>query len=282
MLTCELQASAHQHAKDHFFTYHKWSLDIMRDTAQSMSKESITEARVKQAQAGKKQKKMKEFTLDNKKIKATSELNIAAIESRSDYVDCPASDFELEMGPVTAAIMWGKLTKESEIDAASKNMDRYSILSEKPVIVNWNELVYSAKTPDRPIHYNLVVNFLLSKARDKFTSLLKSTFLTLKSDLLKLLHGSLKPAIDYTIIHDLLQFLSITELELPNNGEKLMDQYMMKISFEHTDKDPEEHADKHKDSEKPDEMEKPGKMEKPDETEKPEEPEPASSSTYSP
>eukprot|EP00727_Mastigamoeba_balamuthi_P001822 m51a1_g11637 hypothetical protein (116) ;mRNA; f:4844-5248 len=49
------------------------------------------------------------------------------------------------MGPVTAAIMWGKLTKESEIDAALKNMDRYSILSEKPVMVNWNELVYSAK-----------------------------------------------------------------------------------------------------------------------------------------
>eukprot|EP00727_Mastigamoeba_balamuthi_P003132 m51a1_g12816 hypothetical protein (223) ;mRNA; f:209-974 len=47
----------------------------------------------------------------------------------SDYIDCPASDFELQMGPVTAAITWGKLTKESEIDAASKNMDRYFILS---------------------------------------------------------------------------------------------------------------------------------------------------------
>eukprot|EP00727_Mastigamoeba_balamuthi_P002374 m51a1_g12133 hypothetical protein (131) ;mRNA; r:663-1109 len=82
VLACGLQASAHQHAKDHFFTYLKWSLDIMRDTALSMSKESIMEARVKQAQAGEKQKKMKESTLDNKKIKATSELNVAAIESK--------------------------------------------------------------------------------------------------------------------------------------------------------------------------------------------------------
>eukprot|EP00727_Mastigamoeba_balamuthi_P003866 m51a1_g13477 hypothetical protein (322) ;mRNA; r:293-1686 len=229
VLARELQASAHRHAEDHFFTYLKWSLDIMRDTALSVSKESITEAGVKQAQSGEKQKKMKESMLDNKKIKATSELNVAAIESKgvnnckkvaliasklmtwkpedvqklfheiskieeidkipsnsyhiyslvkdfisaldsddkeqrsfsktqlrvlknavrfgwlSDYVDCPASDFELAMGPVTAAIMWGKLTKESEINAASKNMDRYSILSEKPVMVNWNELVYPAK-----------------------------------------------------------------------------------------------------------------------------------------
>eukprot|EP00727_Mastigamoeba_balamuthi_P001532 m51a1_g11376 hypothetical protein (122) ;mRNA; f:9048-9467 len=120
--------------------YLKWSLDIMRDTAQSMSKESIMKTGVKQAQAGEKQKKMKKSTLDNKKIKVKSELNIAAIESKgvlfSKYIDCPALDFELEMGPVTAAIMWGKLTKESKINAALKNMDRYSILSEKPVIVN--------------------------------------------------------------------------------------------------------------------------------------------------
>eukprot|EP00727_Mastigamoeba_balamuthi_P013642 m51a1_g8900 hypothetical protein (317) ;mRNA; f:721946-725045 len=303
-----------------------------------MSKESITEARVKQAQAGEKQKKMKESTLDNKKIKVTSELNVAAIESKgvlfskffesqnnckkvvliasklmtwkpedvqklfheiskiegidkipssalemttmwsqraatekltrdqcrqlfqsiqdsyhiyslvkdlisaldsddkeqhsfskmqlrvlknavrsswlSDYVDCPASDFELAMGPVTAAIMWGKLTKESEINAASKNMEKNSILSEKLVMVNWNELVYPAKTPNRHIHYNLVVNFLLSKARDKFTSLLKSTFLVLKSDPLELLHGSSKLTIDYTTVHDLLHFMSIAMLEL--------------------------------------------------------------------
>eukprot|EP00727_Mastigamoeba_balamuthi_P001513 m51a1_g11359 putative zinc finger mynd domain-containing protein 10-like (952) ;mRNA; f:2518-17202 len=427
-----LQASAHRHAEDHFFTYLKWSLDIMRDTALSVSKESITEAGVKQAQSGEKQKKMKESTLDNKKIKATSELNVAAIESKgvlfskffespnnckkvaliasklmtwkpedvqklfheiskiegidkipssalemttlwslsvdnvlrfirraatekltrdqcrqlfqsiqdsyhiyslvkdfisaldsddkeqrsfsktqlrvlknavrsgwlSDYVDCPASDFELQMGPVTAAIMWGKLTKESEINAASKNMEKNSILSEKPVMVNWNELVYPAKvykevslefsrcmdrcctnfflrdcwtqcyglyksfrpnimlvdmsalqspddlrdyipklnplvipliltgehvwdqTPNRHIHYNLVVNFLSSKARDKFTSLLKLTFLALKSDPLELLHGSSKPTIDYTTVHDLLHFMSIAALEL--TGDKPM------------------------------------------------------------
>eukprot|EP00727_Mastigamoeba_balamuthi_P000504 m51a1_g10450 hypothetical protein (590) ;mRNA; r:68130-73401 len=560
-----LQASAHRHAEDHFFTYLKWSLDIMRDTALSVSKESITEAGVKQAQSGEKQKKMKESTLDNKKIKATSELNVAAIESKgvlfskffespnnckkvaliasklmtwkpedvqklfheiskiegidkipssalemttlwslsvdnvlrfirraatekltrdqcrqlfqsiqdsyhiyslvkdfisaldsddkeqrsfsktqlrvlknavrsgwlSDYVDCPASDFELQMGPVTAAIMWGKLTKESEINAASKNMEKNSILSEKPVMVNWNELVYPAKvykevslefsrcmdrcctnfflrdcwtqcyglyksfrpnimlvdmsalqspddlrdyipklnplvipliptgehvwdqTPNRHIHYNLVVNFLSSKARDKFTSLLKSTFLALKSDPLELLHGSSKPTIDYTTVHDLLHFMSIAALEL--TGDKPMHRYLTEISFEHslleigapfglaplrwalrsragdsdkdepaaaaavtddisitkgksssvtkkqkpkastasavisptpqshaeletTDKDPEEHADKNKDSEKPDEPDKPGETEKPDETELPEEPEPASSS----
>eukprot|EP00727_Mastigamoeba_balamuthi_P006067 m51a1_g208 hypothetical protein (141) ;mRNA; f:4494-4970 len=82
MLACGLQASAHWHAEDYFFTYLKWSLDIMRDTAQSMSKKSITKAGVKQAQAGEKQKKMKEFTLDNKKIKVTSELNVAVIESK--------------------------------------------------------------------------------------------------------------------------------------------------------------------------------------------------------
>eukprot|EP00727_Mastigamoeba_balamuthi_P002821 m51a1_g12536 hypothetical protein (172) ;mRNA; f:845-4217 len=82
MLARGLQVSAHRHAEDHFFTYLKWSLDIMRDTALSMSKKSITEAGVKQAQAGEKQKKMKESTLDNKKIKATSELNVAAIESK--------------------------------------------------------------------------------------------------------------------------------------------------------------------------------------------------------
>eukprot|EP00727_Mastigamoeba_balamuthi_P011080 m51a1_g6595 hypothetical protein (819) ;mRNA; f:279679-298066 len=557
-----LQASAHRHAEDHFFTYLKWSLDIMRDTAQSVSKESITKAGVKQTQAGEKQKKMKESTLDNKKIKATSELNVSAIESKgvlfskffesqnnckkvaliasklmtwkpedvqklfheiskiegidkipssalemttlwslsvdnvlrfircaatekltrdqcrqlfqsiqdsyhiyslikdlisaldsddkeqrsfsktqlrvlknavcsswlSDYVDCPASDFELVMGPVTAAIMWGKLTKESEINAASKNMEKNSILSEKPVMVNWNELVYPAKvykevslefsrcmdrcctnfflrdcwtqcyglyksfrpnimlvdmsalqspddlrdyipklnplvipliptgehvwdqTPNRHIHYNLVVNFLSSKARDKFTSLLKSTFLALKSDPLELLHGSSKPTIDYTTVHDLLHFMSIAALEL--TGDKPMHRYLTEISFEHslleigapfglaplrwalrsragdsdkdepaaaaavtddisitkgksssvtkkqkpkastasavisptpqshaeletTDKDPEEHADKNKDSEKPDEPEKPGETEKPDETELPEEPEPA-------
>eukprot|EP00727_Mastigamoeba_balamuthi_P011069 m51a1_g6585 hypothetical protein (410) ;mRNA; f:229671-233951 len=349
-----LQASAHRHAEDHFFTYLKWSLDIMRDTALSVSKESITEAGVKQAQSGEKQKKMKESTLDNKKIKATSELNVAAIESKgvlfskffespnnckkvaliasklmtwkpedvqklfheiskiegidkipssalemttlwslsvdnvlrfirraatekltrdqcrqlfqsiqdsyhiyslvkdfisaldsddkeqrsfsktqlrvlknavrsgwlSDYVDCPASDFELQMGPVTAAIMWGKLTKESEINAASKNMEKNSILSEKPVMVNWNELVYPAKTPNRHIHYNLVINFLLSKARDKFTSLLKSTFLALKSDPLELLHGSSKLTIDYMTVHDLLHFMSIATLEL--TGDKPM------------------------------------------------------------
>eukprot|EP00727_Mastigamoeba_balamuthi_P001533 m51a1_g11377 hypothetical protein (446) ;mRNA; r:16056-41959 len=75
-------ASAYWHAEDHFFTYLKWSLDIMWDMAQSVSKESITKARVKQVQAGEKQKKMKESTLDNKKIKATSELNIAVIESK--------------------------------------------------------------------------------------------------------------------------------------------------------------------------------------------------------
>eukprot|EP00727_Mastigamoeba_balamuthi_P013678 m51a1_g8933 hypothetical protein (1145) ;mRNA; f:876332-888957 len=559
-----LQASAHRHAEDHFFTYLKWSLDIMRDTALSVSKESITEAGVKQAQSGEKQKKMKESTLDNKKIKATSELNVAAIESKgvlfskffespnnckkvaliasklmtwkpedvqklfheiskiegidkipssalemttlwslsvdnvlrfirraatekltrdqcrqlfqsiqdsyhiyslvkdfisaldsddkeqrsfsktqlrvlknavrsgwlSDYVDCPASDFELQMGPVTAAIMWGKLTKESEINAASKNMEKNSILSEKPVMVNWNELVYPAKvykevslefsrcmdrcctnfflrdcwtqcyglyksfrpnimlvdmsalqspddlrdyipklnplvipliptgehvwdqTPNRHIHYNLVVNFLSSKARDKFTSLLKSTFLALKSDPLELLHGSSKPTIDYTTVHDLLHFMSIAALEL--TGDKPMHRYLTEISFEHslleigapfglaplrwalrsragdsdkdepaaaaavtddisitkgksssvtkkqkpkastasavisptpqshaeletTDKDPEEHADKNKDSEKPDEPDKPGETEKPDETELPEEPEPAMS-----
>eukprot|EP00727_Mastigamoeba_balamuthi_P002282 m51a1_g12050 hypothetical protein (512) ;mRNA; r:182-3841 len=426
-----LQATAHRHAEDHFFTYLKWSLDIMRDMAQSMSKESITEAGVKQTQAGEKQKKMKESTLDNKKIKATSELNVTAIESKgvlfskffesqnnckkvaliasklmtwkpedmqklfheiskiegidkipssalemttlraatekltrdqcrqlfqsiqdsyhiyslvkdfisaldsddkeqrsfsktqlrvlknavrsgwlSDYVDCPASDFELQMGPVTAAIMWGKLTKESEINAASKNMEKNSILSEKPVMVNWNELVYPAKvykevslefsrcmdrcctnfflrdcwtqcyglyksfrpnimlvdmsalqspddlrdyipklnplvipliptgehvwdqTPNRHIHYNLVVNFLSSKARDKFTSLLKSTFLALKSDPLELLHGSSKPTIDYTTVHDLLHFMSIAALEL--TGDKPMHRYLTEISFEHS------------------------------------------------
>eukprot|EP00727_Mastigamoeba_balamuthi_P008563 m51a1_g4329 hypothetical protein (2178) ;mRNA; f:113389-136382 len=348
-----LQASAHRHAEDHFFTYLKWSLDIMRDTALSVSKKSIMEAGVKQAQSGEKQKKMKESTLDNKKIKVTSELNIAAIESKevlfskffesqnnckkvvliasklmtwkpedvqklfheiskiegidkipssalemttlraatekltrdqcrqlfqsiqdsyhiyllvkdfisaldsddkeqrsfsktqlrvlknavrsgwlSDYVDCPASDFELAMGPVTAAIMWGKLIKESEINTASKNMEKNSILSEKPVIVNWNELVYPAKTPNRHIHYNLVVNFLLSKARDKFTSLLKSTFLALKSDPLELLHGSSKPMIDYTTVHDLLHFMSIAALELTR--DKPMHRYLTEISFEHS------------------------------------------------
>eukprot|EP00727_Mastigamoeba_balamuthi_P014815 m51a1_g996 hypothetical protein (246) ;mRNA; r:532200-547703 len=50
--------------------------------AHSMSKESITKAGVKQAQAGKKQKKMKESMLDNKKIKVTLKLNVAAIESK--------------------------------------------------------------------------------------------------------------------------------------------------------------------------------------------------------
>eukprot|EP00727_Mastigamoeba_balamuthi_P012573 m51a1_g7939 hypothetical protein (372) ;mRNA; f:89401-105309 len=78
----DCQASAHWHAEDHFFTYLKWSLDIMRDMAQSMSKESITEAGVKQVQGGKKQKKMQKSMLDNKKIKVTSELNIAAIKSK--------------------------------------------------------------------------------------------------------------------------------------------------------------------------------------------------------
>eukprot|EP00727_Mastigamoeba_balamuthi_P002964 m51a1_g12665 hypothetical protein (325) ;mRNA; r:461-1753 len=252
-----LQASAHRHAEDHFFTYLKWSLDIMRDTALSVSKESIMKAGVKQAQAGEKQKKMKEglfskfFESQNncKKVAliasklmtwkpedmqklfhkiskiegidkipssalemttlwslsvdnvlrfirraATEKLThdqcrqlfqsiqdsyhiyslvkdlISALDSDdkeqrsfsktqlrvlknavrsgwlSDYVDCPASDFELAMGPVTAAIMWGKLTKESEINAASKNMEKNSILSEKPVMVNWNELVYPAKS----------------------------------------------------------------------------------------------------------------------------------------
>eukprot|EP00727_Mastigamoeba_balamuthi_P002722 m51a1_g12447 hypothetical protein (254) ;mRNA; f:880633-899410 len=128
------------------------------------------------------------------------------------------------MGPVTAAIIWGKLTKELEINAASKNMEKNSILSEKPVMVNWNELVYPAKTPNRHIHYNLVVNFLLSKARDKFTSLLKSTFLALKSDPLELLHGSSKPTIDYTTIHDMLHFMSIAMLEL--TGDKLMHRHI--------------------------------------------------------
>eukprot|EP00727_Mastigamoeba_balamuthi_P013295 m51a1_g8589 hypothetical protein (334) ;mRNA; r:67106-68697 len=331
--------SCGHHAEDHFFTYLKWSLDIIRDMTQSVSKESIMKAGVKQAQAGEKQKKMKESMLDTKKIKATSKLNVTAIESKevlfskffesqnnckkvaliasklmtwkpedmqklfheiskikgidkipssalemttlcaatekltrdqcrqlfqliqdlyhiyslvkdlisaldsndkeqhsfsktqlrvlkntvrsgwlSDYVDCPASDFELAMGPVTAAIMWGKLTKESEINAASKNMEKNSILSEKPVMVNWNELVYPAKTPNRHKHYNLVVNFLLSKARDKFISLLKSTFLTLKSDPLELLHGSSKPTIDYMTIHNLLHFMSIAMLELTRDN----------------------------------------------------------------
>eukprot|EP00727_Mastigamoeba_balamuthi_P011836 m51a1_g7275 putative adp-ribosylation factor-like protein 6 (1228) ;mRNA; r:241279-255575 len=339
-----LQASAHWHAEDHFFTYLKWSLDIMRDMAQSVSKESIMKAGVKQAQAGKKQKKMKESTLDTKKIKATSELNVTAIESKEvlfskffesqnnckkvaliasklmtwkpedmqklfreiskiegidkipssalemttmwslsvdnvlrfirraatekltrdqcrqlfqsiqdsyhiyslvkDLISAldsddkkqssfsktqlrvlknAASDFELAMGPVTAAIMWGKLTKELEINAALKNMEKNSILSEKPVMVNWNELVYPAKTPNRHIHYNLVVNFLSSKARDKFTSLLKSTFLMPKSDPLELLHGSSKPTIDYTTIHNLLHFMLIAALEL--TGDKPMHRF---------------------------------------------------------
>eukprot|EP00727_Mastigamoeba_balamuthi_P003931 m51a1_g13535 hypothetical protein (152) ;mRNA; r:104-2182 len=76
------------------------------------------------------------------------------------------------------------------------------------------------QTPNRHIHYNLVVSFLSSKARDKFTSLLKSTFLTLKSDPLELLHGSSKPTIDYTTVHDLLHFMSIAALEL--TGDKPM------------------------------------------------------------
>eukprot|EP00727_Mastigamoeba_balamuthi_P001698 m51a1_g11525 hypothetical protein (278) ;mRNA; r:7390-10354 len=174
MLARGLQASAYWHAEDHFFTYLKWSLNIMRDMAQSVSKESIMEAKVKQAQAGEKQKKMKKSTLDNKKIKATLKLNVGAIESKGVSIQdsykiysqvkelitalntkdkelCSFSKTQLRvlknaMGPVTAAIMWGKLTKESEINAASKNMDRYSILSEKPVMVNWNELVYPAKS----------------------------------------------------------------------------------------------------------------------------------------
>eukprot|EP00727_Mastigamoeba_balamuthi_P002770 m51a1_g12490 hypothetical protein (425) ;mRNA; f:1987-4247 len=355
-----LQASAHRHAEDHFFTYLKWSLDIMRDTALSVSKESITEARVKQAQSGEKQKKMKEFTLDNKKIKATSELNVAAIESKevlfSKFFKSPnnckkvaliASKLmtwkpedmqklfheiskiegidKIPSSALEMTTLWSlsvdnvlrfirraateKLTRDqcrqlfqsiqdsyhiyslvkdfisaldsddkeqrsfsktqlrvlkNAINAASKNMEKNSILSEKPVMVNWNELVYPAKsfrpnimlvdmsalqspddlrdyipklnplvislipmgehvwdqTPNRHIHYNLVVNFLSSKARDKFTSLLKSTFLALKSDPLELLHGSSKPTIDYMTIHDLLHFMSIAVLEL--TGDKPM------------------------------------------------------------
>eukprot|EP00727_Mastigamoeba_balamuthi_P006543 m51a1_g2509 hypothetical protein (185) ;mRNA; r:142215-146148 len=171
MLTRGLQASAHRHAEDHFFTYLKWSLDIMRDTALSVSKESIMKARVKQAQAGEKQKKMKESTLDNKKIKATSELNITAIESKG--------------------VLFSKFFE------SQNNCKKVALI-----------------TPNRHIHYNLVVNFLSSKARDKFTSLLKSTFLALKSDPLELLHGSSKPTIDYTTVHDLLHFMSITVLKL--------------------------------------------------------------------
>eukprot|EP00727_Mastigamoeba_balamuthi_P011677 m51a1_g7131 hypothetical protein (417) ;mRNA; f:241094-258165 len=76
------------------------------------------------------------------------------------------------------------------------------------------------------IHYNLVVNFLFSKAHDKFMSLLKFTFLMLKSDPLEILHESSKPTINYTSIHGLLQFLSVAMLELPNDGEKLMKHYM--------------------------------------------------------
>eukprot|EP00727_Mastigamoeba_balamuthi_P001816 m51a1_g11631 hypothetical protein (201) ;mRNA; r:2862-7426 len=63
----------------------KWedvNLDIIRNMVQSVSKESILEAGVKQVQAGEKQKKMKKSTLNNKKIKVTSKLNIAAIESK--------------------------------------------------------------------------------------------------------------------------------------------------------------------------------------------------------
>eukprot|EP00727_Mastigamoeba_balamuthi_P001619 m51a1_g11454 hypothetical protein (110) ;mRNA; r:10-6356 len=44
----------------------------MRDMVQSVSKKSIMKAGVKQVQAGEKQKKMKESTLDNKKIKLFS------------------------------------------------------------------------------------------------------------------------------------------------------------------------------------------------------------------
>eukprot|EP00727_Mastigamoeba_balamuthi_P001534 m51a1_g11378 hypothetical protein (446) ;mRNA; f:48859-52207 len=299
---------------------------------------------------------------DDKEQRSFSKMQLRVLKNAvrsgwlSDYINCPASDFELAMGPVTAAIMWGKLIKESEINAASKNMEKNSILSEKPVMVNWNELVYPAKvqlqyfiplipmgehvwdqTPNRHIHYNLVVNFLSSKARDKFTSLLKLTFLVLKSDPLELLHGSSKPTIDYTTIHNLLHFMSIAVLEL--TGDKPMHRPCLycicrlkqldkagdsdkdepaaaavvtddisntkgksssvtkkqkpkastasavisptpqsHAELETTDKNPEEHADKNKDSEKPDEPEKPGETEKPDETELPEEPEPASSS----
>eukprot|EP00727_Mastigamoeba_balamuthi_P000322 m51a1_g10287 hypothetical protein (188) ;mRNA; r:4766-8630 len=171
------------------------------------------------------------------------------------------------MGPVTAAIMWGKLTKELEIDAALKNMDRYSILSEKPVMVNWNELVYPVKTPQWHIHYNLVINFLSSKARDKFTSLLKSTYLMLKSNPLELLHGSSKLTIDYMTIHDLLQFIqkgkspSTTKKQKPKASTVVSDISPTPQSHAEnntTDKNPKEHADKHKDSEKPNELEKPG------------------------
>eukprot|EP00727_Mastigamoeba_balamuthi_P004801 m51a1_g14319 hypothetical protein (256) ;mRNA; f:20806-23992 len=148
----------------------------MRDTAQSVSKESIMKAGVKQAQAGEKQKKMKESTLDTKKIKVTSELNVAVIESKevlfskffksqnnckkvtliaSKLMTWKPEDMqklfheiskieEIDKIPSTA-IMWGKLTKESEITAALKNMEKNSILSEKPVMVNWNKLVYPAK-----------------------------------------------------------------------------------------------------------------------------------------
>eukprot|EP00727_Mastigamoeba_balamuthi_P003678 m51a1_g13307 hypothetical protein (107) ;mRNA; f:163-956 len=77
--------------------------------------------------------------------------------------------------------------------------------------------VFYHSTPNRHIHYNLVVNFLSSKARDKFTSLLKSTFLVLKSDPLELLHGSSKPTINYMTVHDLLHFMSIAMLELTVN-----------------------------------------------------------------
>eukprot|EP00727_Mastigamoeba_balamuthi_P011674 m51a1_g7129 hypothetical protein (139) ;mRNA; r:227775-234328 len=75
-------SSAHWHTEDHFFTYLKWSLDNMRDMAQSISKKSIMETGVKQVQAGKKQKKMKKQMLDNKMIKATLELYITVIESK--------------------------------------------------------------------------------------------------------------------------------------------------------------------------------------------------------
>eukprot|EP00727_Mastigamoeba_balamuthi_P002268 m51a1_g12038 hypothetical protein (426) ;mRNA; r:419-3761 len=345
-----LQASAHRHAKDHFFTYLKWSLDIMRDTALSVSKESIMEARVKQAQAGEKQKKMKESTLDNKKIKATSELNVTAIESKGvlfskffkSQNNCkkvvlivsklmtwkpenvqklfheiskikgidkiPSSALEMttlwslsvdnilrfirraatkkltrdqccqlfqliqdsyhiyslvkdlisaldsddkeqcSFSKTQLRVLKNALTKESEINAALKNMEKNSILSEKPVMVNWNELVYPAKTPNRHIHYNLVVNFLLSKACDKFTSLLKSTFLALKSDPLELLHGSSKSTIDYITVHDLLHFMSIAVLEL--TGDKPMHQYLTEISFEHISTPPITDESKASDSDK--------------------------------
>eukprot|EP00727_Mastigamoeba_balamuthi_P001724 m51a1_g11549 hypothetical protein (296) ;mRNA; r:2039-13148 len=107
-----LATSLCQHAQ---LQVQQWSLDIMRDMAQSVSKEIIMKAGVKQAQVGEKQKKMKKSMLDNKKIKVTSKLNVTAIKRKEVSIQDSYKIYSQVKGLITTLY-----TEDKELCSFSK------------------------------------------------------------------------------------------------------------------------------------------------------------------